>query len=211
MQQMQANAANAIKDCAKPGLDGESSFCDDAGDCQARHVGTPQPNTVPGVCKTRGIEKRLEVVACAMPDGLEKLTKSDLLALVRTYRRSVTFDAADLEVLRSSTMSYLELLRCRVRERQGILEAADFARWCRSAGLLKFFRGKDLTGLEKLVQGVRADCEDAWKARGTGPWVSATQLEEVNRKLDNLATQLGAVVRDGQSKSNANKPDLHIA
>ena len=121
-------------------------------------------------------------------DSLQALSKRELITLV--HRRACRFDDADLEVLRASLVSRLQILLARVRESKSVEEASEFARWVMNSGLPKLFTGDSARDLEKLRKDVLWECECAWKHSGRGPWVAKSELEAVNERLENLAGML---------------------
>jgi len=91
------------------------------------------------------------------------------------------------------TKGRLELLDKRAREGKQVDEASEFARWVRFSGLRYVFEAFDESSwrtLDKLVVQTLDDCAAYWKREPQGPWVSLSELEAVNQKLDRIAGEL---------------------
>jgi len=103
-----------------------------------------------------------------------------------------------LHWLYQETVNRLRTLDARAREGKSVDEASEFARWVRFSGLLWLFEAfKAPPPLEvspdtvkRLISEVSADCEAHWKNEPRGPWVSRSELESINQKLDLMAGQL---------------------
>jgi hypothetical protein len=98
----------------------------------------------------------------------------------------------------NETMTRLERLHKRVCEGKHVDEASEFARWLRFSGLLDIFRifkaseplEVDVAKVDKLIVDVLFECEQFWKRNPRGPWVSLSELEAINQKLDLLAARI---------------------
>lgn len=111
------------------------------------------------------------------------------------------FDDSNMHWLWRETVSKLEVYRQRVRERQDVQAASEFARWVQFSGLIKLFtnsaqpepRRVDGPFLEKLVKDVLWDCGEAFRKQGTPFSLNVSQAERINAKLDLIAGQLSKI------------------
>lgn len=93
------------------------------------------------------------------------------------------------------TKRRLETLDKRAREGKQVDEASEFARWLRFSGLRHVFNSVDgapWREIDRLAGQVLDDCEAFWKREPQGPWVSLSELEAVNHKLDLIAARLAS-------------------
>jgi hypothetical protein len=111
-----------------------------------------------------------------------------------------SLEAFDVFLVCRHTLTRLETLAQHVREGKEIMAASEFARWVRSSGLITIF-DKCKQGEPHPINGRAVNeavakllhlCEDAWKNHG-GPVVTASGLDDINRKLDILAAQMAHV------------------
>ena len=113
-------------------------------------------------------------------------------------KRILHFDLAQLHWLWNETRLRLKQLATRADEGVDIQPAMDFARWVQFSGLIKLFKDNpqneplkvDGELIDKLVRDLVMDCGDYLKLNTPG-FVRVSQVEEVNRKLDLIAAQLG--------------------
>ncbi len=120
------------------------------------------------------------------------------------------------------TMERLHCLDLRAREGKCIDEASEFARWVQFSGLIHFFKENpqdeplkvSAAELQRLITDTLFDCEQAWKKTPRGPWVSLSELEAVNHKLDLIAAKLATLSApvDGRTEvaGDASEPTLRV-
>jgi len=98
----------------------------------------------------------------------------------------------------NETVQRLVTLHKRVCEGKFVDEASEYARWLRFSGVLPIFDAfpspppleVSRAKVEKLIGDVLWECEQFWKKNPRGPWVSLSELEAINQKLDTIAGQL---------------------
>lgn len=123
--------------------------------------------------------------------------------------------------LHQETMTRLQTLRARTREGKFVDEASEFARWVRFSGIMRLCAALNVgqvkagpTDLERLRQDILSDCEAFWKHEPRGPWVSLSELEAVNEKLDLIAAQVSRLSARTESNTPAvasgSAPTLHV-
>src|SRR5207302_938470 len=78
----------------------------------------------------------------------------------------------------------------------------EFARWVRMSGVLAALRAFEFKDkvydhlhvspevVDKLCGDIIFECEQFWKRNPRGPWVSLSELEAINQKLDRIAFQV---------------------
>ena len=111
---------------------------------------------------------------------------------------SKTLEPHKAHWLWKETYRRLETLGKRAREGKCVDEASEFARWLSFSGLIPLFKAYAApdplevshTKLERLIGDVLFECEQHWKRNPRGPWVSKSELESINQKLDLLAGRL---------------------
>jgi hypothetical protein len=97
------------------------------------------------------------------------------------------------------TVNRLDVLARDVREAKNVMEAANFARFISFSGLIQFFteNRSDLKHLEidgslvkKKVDDLIFECGELFRGGRADPKYAASDIAEINRKLDLLTTAL---------------------
>jgi hypothetical protein len=128
------------------------------------------------------------------PGSHESKTMCDSVAISKPQ---VAFDQVAAHTLFTHTRNRLHTLFCRVCEGKCVDEASEFSRWVRYCGVLTVLEPFESSGalavsvaaLRKLCGDITWECEQFWKKNPRGPWVSLSELESINAKLDRLAFQ----------------------
>jgi len=127
--------------------------------------------------------------------------------MTQAQARAVNDNAIQLHLVWRATLTRLDTLTQRVRERQDVLAASEFARFVRHNGLLKLFSlnpAKDplpvnAGQVDKACGELLSLCEDVWKNRDVAV-ATETNLAALNRKLDILAAHVSQFVPPGPAR-----------
>jgi len=111
------------------------------------------------------------------------------------------FDSATLHWLWRQTTDKLESLARDVRENKRVLEAADFARWVQFSGILKLFDAFPTDGplqisaaiIRKQIRDLLFECGELFRMGKADPKYSASDISEINRKLDLIAAHVATL------------------
>lgn len=149
------------------------------------------------------------------PRSHESETMCDSVAISKPQ---AAFDQVAAHTLFTHTRNRLHTLFCRVCEGKCVDEASEFARWVRYCGILNFLRPFESSGslpvtvaaLEKLCGEITWECEQFWKRNPRGPWVSLSELEAINAKLDRLAFQFAQFAPPPVETASAGPPVLRV-
>lgn len=103
-------------------------------------------------------------------------------------------DALELHWLWKETDNRLESLAQQVREIKNVAEAANFCRWLQFSGILKILERNpqpfpllvDGVGLRRKVNNLTYECGECFKAGKADAKYAASDMAEINRKLDSL-------------------------
>lgn len=109
-------------------------------------------------------------------------------------------DAVTLHQLWRETTRKLEAHAREVRENKGVLEASLFARWLTFSGVVKMLEANpqpeplrvDGAALRRLAHEVISLCGEAFKSGRADPKYAASDIAEINRKLDLLLSPSSA-------------------
>jgi len=107
-------------------------------------------------------------------------------------------DEVDLHWLWRETTNRLNVLAGLVRENKRVLEAADFARWLRFSGLPKLFKQfpqatpfcVDGDAVQKQIDDLLFECGEKFRTGKADPQYAASDIAEINRKLDIIAAHV---------------------
>jgi len=114
---------------------------------------------------------------------------------------SKVIDEADLHWLWKETQSRLDRFAGCVRECKNVTEAADFCRWLQFSGLSKVFRVfpqpppflVDHVIIEKKSADLLFECGELFRAGKADPNYAASDIAEINRKLDVIAAHVSTL------------------
>jgi hypothetical protein len=100
----------------------------------------------------------------------------------------------------SETSRQLAIFHRAVREGKGVTEASVFCRWLRFSGILEILeaypcslvpRVVDGKTLRRQVEDVLYDCGEKFRTGKADPTYAASDIAEINRKLDVIAAHVG--------------------
>jgi len=103
-----------------------------------------------------------------------------------------------------------------VRENKGVREASEFARWLNFSGVIRILEANpqseplpvDGPALRRLCDEVILQCGECFKGGKADPKYSASDIAEINRKLDLLLTPPSAATT--AEAGNPSEPALHV-
>lgn len=192
---------------------------------EKRVIDSPAPNSVR--CSN---SRSADAAACPAlvpnesksdPHGNPGSHKSETMC--DSIAKQPAFDHVAAHVLFKHTRNRLHTLLCRVCEGKCVDEASEFARWVRMSGVLDVLRAfefqSEIPGdlvvlpeaVDKLCGEIIFECEQFWKRNPRGPWVSLSELEAVNRKLDRIAAQVNRLSPPQTVETAvAGGPALHV-
>jgi len=133
-------------------------------------------------------------------------------ALSRAMSESL---ALKMHVLARQTETRLLVLQRDVAECKSVDEAANFTRWLRASGVLGLLERFSTDGvlpvdgksLRKLSETILSDCGDLYRNGKATPRYAASDIAEINRKLDIIAHEISRQTRDGgQGEGGAAAP-----
>jgi len=104
-----------------------------------------------------------------------------------------------MHVLGRQTENRLLVLQRDVAECKSVDEAANFTRWLRASGVLALLEKFSTDGvlpvngknLRKLSEAILSDCGDLYRNGKATPRYAASDIAEINRKLDIIAAHIG--------------------
>jgi len=104
-------------------------------------------------------------------------------------------------VLARQTQNRLEVLARDVSECKSVDEAANFCRWLSAAGVLNLLEKNpqpdplpvDGSALRKLAARILSECGDLYRQGKATPRYAASDIAEINRKLDIIAAHIGGI------------------
>jgi len=113
--------------------------------------------------------------------------------------------AISMHVLARQTENRLSVLRKDVSECKSVDEAANFTRWLRASGVLALLERFSTDGvlpvdgksLSKLSETILSDCGDLYRNGKATPRYAASDIAEINRKLDIIAHEISQQSRAG--------------
>jgi len=138
----------------------------------------------------------------ASKDGLDKATALSGCLYCRAMDESI---AISMHVLARQTENRLAVLRKDVSECKSVDEAANFTRWLRASGVLALLERFSTDGvlpvdgksLSKLSETILSDCGDLYRNGKATPRYAASDIAEINRKLDIIAHEISQQSRSG--------------
>jgi len=107
-------------------------------------------------------------------------------------------DRVQLHVMWRETDRFLESLAREVRENKRVMEASQFCRWLNFSGVVKLLESNpqdapllvDGKGLQKKLNDLIYDCGESFRLGKSDPKYAASDIAEINRKLDGLTKLL---------------------
>jgi len=130
-----------------------------------------------------------------------------------------TLDAADIARMYSETVNKLDSLSRSVREGKNVPEAANFAKFLQFSGYLKIFDLNpssqkffivDPKEIRKRISDLIYDCGQWFNKTNTSPKYHASDIAEINAKLDQLI-ELAASPSGLGIEPTAPEPSRHSA
>jgi len=111
-------------------------------------------------------------------------------------------DAVQLHVLWRETNRYLDSLTQAVCETKRVDEASNFGRWLLFSGVLKILEAYpsglplpvDGKVVRKKTEDLVYECGELYKGGKHDPRYAASDIAEINRKLDLLAAHIGRAI-----------------
>jgi len=109
--------------------------------------------------------------------------------------------SVDFYVLARQTQNRLDVLARDVSECKSVDEAANFCRWLSSSGVLALLEKNPQpeplpvngSALRKLAARILLECGDLYRQGKATPRYAASDIAEINRKLDILAAHAGGI------------------
>jgi len=108
------------------------------------------------------------------------------------------FDSVKLHCLWRETTNRLDSLARSVREHKSVAEASNFAKWLQFSGVIDLLE-QNPQGFPLVVDGKRvreqvrtllSDCGESFRNGKADPKYAASDIAEINRKLDILAAHV---------------------
>lgn len=124
-------------------------------------------------------------------------------------------DRVQLHVMWRETDRFLESLARDVRENKRVMEASQFCRWLNFSGFVKLLELNpqdaplrvDGKGLQKKLNDLIYDCGELFRGGKHDPKYAASDIAEINRKLDDLTQRLSPPSSETTDAANA---ALHV-
>ena len=115
-----------------------------------------------------------------------------------------TFEITDAAWLYKETVNFLDVLAREVREGKNVMLASQFARWLQFSGLIKIFEAypssaphlvSDAAAVSTKVNDLLFDCGELFRGGKFDPKYAASDIAEINRKLDEILKRSGNSVQ----------------
>jgi len=111
------------------------------------------------------------------------------------------------------TDRFLESLAMSVREGKRVMEASQFARWLNFSGLVSLLKENkapspllcDGVGLQKKLDDLLYECGELFRGGKHDPKYAASDIAEINRKLDLLIGGKIAIAQPGDAETSTRK------
>lgn len=172
-------------------------------------------NCNPATCENTPIDKKPRncyslpnvglAVAPERPVAKKPLSNDDFHGGQKSESKAMQSDtgklsAAQLHVLWRETDRVVSALSKAVMECKRVDEASNFGRWLRFSGVLQILEAHpapfpltvDAKGLTKKVSDMLYDCGELYRAGKHDPRYAASDIAEINRKLDIIAAHIGS-------------------
>lgn len=113
-------------------------------------------------------------------------------------------EAANLHLTFKETVNFLDRIAREVREGKNVMLASQFARWLRFSGLIKIFADNpsavpylevDASIVSTKVEDLIFECGELFRSGKIDPKYAASDIAEINRKLDLLLKESPGVGR----------------
>jgi hypothetical protein len=143
------------------------------------------------------VHKTVAFSFCSFPEGNTNSEKSEVASQALIERAgeinalvaadSVPVARQELRWIASETSRFLDTLARDVRECKNVMLASQYARWLQFSGLLKVIErglGSDL--IRKQVDDLLYECGELFRCGKHDPKYAASDIAEINRKLDLL-------------------------
>lgn len=132
------------------------------------------------------------------------------------------FDSVMLHQIWRETTRKLEAYARDVRENKNVREASEFARWLQFSGVIKILEAfpqaeplrVDGAALRKLAHELVLDCGECFRNGKADAKYAASDIAEINRKLDLIAAHVSTISplipATTEAAGNPSDPVLHV-
>jgi hypothetical protein len=122
-------------------------------------------------------------------------------------RTKKTFEISDAVWLQKETVNFLDQLAREVREGKNVMLASQFGRWLNFSGVIKVLEAfpssrpyleVDAVVVQDKLNDLLFDCGELFRGGKFDPKYAASDIAEINRKLDEILKRSG---NSGQAKA----------